>query len=601
MSGLPEDMVSFLLHTSMLARMDAELCDAVTYQLDSSDMLEQLKARNLFLISLDEHNGWFRYHHLFAEFLQNRLKRLNSERWLANNRAASECFAAKGLVVEAIDHAIAAADSALTESLLDQHAPSLLLQDEFTTLQRWLDSFPEEAMKRSPETALLHAFVLVVTNQPSRAEAILAGIEQQFEQMPAGEQRQQIQSGLLFVKSNLLFTSGLFEQWFTFASGGLDKMLPRNTIYYNFNYNRTEPLVRRTSFGMNGTLSNDTEQIAHLFTNMLHAHNWNESLINLYVLQSLCEGYYEWNRLEDAAAIIPVIDRAARASQTPGLFVPNRITQSFLYMALGQSYLAHDTIDEAFQTVTKDRLNQHWKQALTACKIRLYIMEGRVAAAKKELPKLHISAKDRPVFNRYFEYMTLVRLLKAQHKEADALRLLSLLKPQAVRENCVVSMVEITIVEAVLAEQLGQMTNALRLLHEALTMTEAFGYVRSYLDEGEQMQLLLRRYRQQRSSNSAAPPTEAVSDEYVAKLLEQFPGKADELPAPKLEEALSKSEMQLLQLIRQGASNKEIGKTLSLKEGTVKVYVSRIYAKLDVSSRTQALLAAQRLQLLDEA
>src|SRR4030095_5964572 len=105
-------------------------------------------------------------------------------------------------------------------------------------------------------------------------------------------------------------------------------------------------------------------------------------------------GYYEWNRLDEAATFLSVIDRAARVNKTPGLFVPNRITQALIYMAQSQSYLAHDTIDEAFQTVTRERESLHWKQALMACKIRLYLMEGNIPAAKKELPKLHISAKE---------------------------------------------------------------------------------------------------------------------------------------------------------------------------------------------------------------
>ncbi|OBZ08776.1 LuxR C-terminal-related transcriptional regulator [Bacillus sp. FJAT-26390] len=595
LSELSEEMLQFLLQTSMLGRMDAALCEVVTKNQNSHQLLEQLKARNLFLISLDEHNGWFRYHHLFAEFLQNRMKRLQPNEWLTCNRAASISFASRGYVVEAIDHAIAASDSVLTESLLEKHAPYLLMQGEFTALLRWLDSFPEDRMKRSPDTALLHAFVLIVTGQSDRAEMMIERIQQ----LPDHELGQEIQSGLLFVKSNLLFTSGRFEQWIAFANGGLDEMLPQSSIYYNFNYNQTEPLVRRTSFGMNGTLTAATESIAHLFTSTLRRHNWNESLINLYVMQSLCEGYYEWDRLDDAAALLPVVERAARANQTPGLYIPNQITQAMIYMAQGMAYLAHDTIDAALQAMTRERESLHWKQALIACKIRLYLREGNVPLARKELPKLHISAKERPVLSRCYEYVTLARLLGAQHKEADALRVLSLLKAQAVRENQLISVVEITILEACLTEQRGHRASALRLLHEALTITEPFHYIRSYVDEGARMQGLLQKYAMQRSLAPDSPLNSTVANEYVQRLLQHFPGRLEEAAEAAPTEELTRSELELLKLIRQGASNRSIAQTLMLAEGTVKVYVSRIYAKLGVSSRTQALLAAQKLQLLD--
>ncbi|MBD2872334.1 LuxR C-terminal-related transcriptional regulator [Paenibacillus arenilitoris] len=601
-AGLPEQTARFLLHTSMLARLNARICDELLRNNDSEAMLEQLKARNLFLIALDEHNGWFRYHHLFADFLQNRMRRQDEEQWLAANRAASAIFAELGYVVEAIDHAIVSRDAAFAERLLERHAPALLTQGEFATLQRWLDSFPEERTGRLPETSLLHAFVLVVTGHSGRAEELLAGIEQYGRGLPPGERRQQIQSGLLFVKSNLLFTTGKFEQWLSFASGGLDQMLPRDSIYYNFNYNVTEPLVRRTDFGMNGTLTTDTESIARLFTSTLNAHNWNESLINLYVMQSLGEGYYEWNRLDHAAALLPVVDRASRANRTPGLFVPNRIAQSLIHMAQGKPYLAHDAIDEALHKATNERMSPHWKRALHACKIRLCLMEGNVQYAKKLLPLLSVTAKDRPVFSKYYEYVALIRLLGAQRKEIESLRLLSLLKAQAVRENHVVSIVELTIVEACLEEQLGRRTAALVLLEEALAMTEPFGYLRSYLDEGESLGQLLRKYGQLMQSDDAQARRRAVSGEYVTRLLALFPDKPDAAAKPpSAAEELNRTELQLLRLIRQGAANKDIAAKLSLTEGTVKVYLSRIYAKLNVSSRTQALMAAQQLRLLDES
>lgn len=602
LSRLPDNVVRFLYKTSMLTRMDAELCDALAQPYGGRLMLEELKARNLFLVPLDENNSWFRYHHLFAEFLQNQSKRLNFSNWLTCNRDASASFAARGLMEEAIDYAVASGDFELTEELLEKQTPIMLQKGEFATLARWYDSFPAESERRTPEMGLLNAFVLIVTGQSSRAEAMMGFIERQFAGIETGQRRDQLHSGLLFVKSNLLFTSGLFEQWLAFAKTDSLLTLPQDSIYYNFNYNLSEPLVRRTSFGMKGVLTGDTESIAHLFTSLLAAHNWNESLINLYVMQSLCEGYYEWNRLEDATALIPAIDRAARAKATLGLFIPNRIAQSYIHMAEKDSELAHDTIDEALQLSSSwTGFDRHWRHTLIACKIRLYLMEGKLASAKKELPKLDLTPKDRPLFSSFYKYTTYVRLLAAQRKEADALRLLRLLRPQAEREDCLVSIAEIAILTACIEEQRGQRAKALRSLHAALAMTAPFGYMRSYLDEGDKLASLLRTYAKLRAANKLDPAlASGVSDEYVAALIEAFPAKSHEQDAASaLPEPLSRG-LQLLQLLRQGASNKKIAADLALSEGTVKVYLSRIYDKLGVSSRTQALVAVQDLQLLDE-
>ncbi|MGO4541730.1 LuxR C-terminal-related transcriptional regulator [Paenibacillus sp. 2TAB19] len=603
LARLPEPVAQFLYRTSMLTRMDAELCDALAGTFGGSKMLEELKARNLFLVPLDENNVWFRYHHLFAEFLQNQSKKLHMDHWLAHNRNASISFAARGFMEEAIDYAVASGDFLLTEQLLEKQAPIMLRKGEFATLARWFDSFPAESERRTPEMGLLNAFILIVTGQAPRAEAMMGHIESQFANIEAGERRGQLHSGLLFVKSNLLFTSGLFEQWLSFAKTDSMLMLPQDSIYYNFNYNLSEPLVRRTSFGMKGVLTADTESIAHLFTGLLAAHNWNESLINLYVMQSLCEGYYEWNRLDRATAQIPAIDRAARAKRTLGLFIPNRITQAYIHMAEEDPELAHLTIDEALQLSSSwTGFDMHWRHTLIACKIRLYLSEGKLASAKKELPGLGVAPKDRPLFSSFYKYTTYVRVLAAQRKELDALRLLRLLRPQAEREACLVSLVEISILTACIEEQRGQRVKALHSLHAALVMTAPFGYMRSYLDEGDKLASLIRAYAKQREANKLEPALiTGVSDEYMTALLAAFPTKPQEHDAASaLPEPLSRGELQLLLLLRKGASNKQIAAALTLSEGTVKVYLSRIYGKLGVSSRTQALLAIQDLQLLDE-
>ncbi|QMV41154.1 LuxR C-terminal-related transcriptional regulator [Cohnella cholangitidis] len=593
---LPADIQDFLLRTSVFERLDAKACDAVTHLLNGGQMLEKLKAMNLFLVSLDDHDAWFRYHHLFAEFLRNRVRKNDPELWIRTNLDASKSLSARGLMDEAIDHAIAAEQYELTESLLTRHASHVLKRGEFPTLLHWLDSFPEES-GLSPEMLLLYAFLLVVTGQPERANRQLVRLDSSLLGMEPGEARQQLQSGLLFVKSNLLFTNGDFAQWLTFISGILDDILPHNPIFYNFNYNMTEPLVRRSSFGLKGVLTAETEKIGMLFAEVLEKHGWGDSLINLYVVQSLAEGFYEWNRLEESQALLNKVERAARLKAVPGLFVPNRITQAKLYGVRDQFDLALETLDEALQFAAK-LPESHWASCLLAAKLELLVRMARLPAAKREAGKLDIRAKDKPTFNREFEFIALAKLLGAQNKEKEALRLLELLKPQARREGSLMGLAEISINQALLLDQLGQRSNAFHCLQEALALGEANGYIRSFVDVGAPMQKLLLKYV------SSSPESEtARSETYVRMLLDTFPKPESGKPEgsgelPSLVEPLTRAEIHLLSLIRQGASNKLIAEKLVLSEGSVKVYASRIYGKLGVSSRTQAVIAAQRLGLL---
>ncbi|MHA6481703.1 LuxR C-terminal-related transcriptional regulator [Paenibacillus sp. strain BS8-2] len=596
-SKLPADIYRFLLQTSILGRMDSMLCNAVTQEKNSVQLLERLKNLNLFLVPLDDQNSWFRYHHLFAQYLQELVKKNHPELWKPSNRLASECFAARGFMEEAIQHAIQAEDYVLMQTYLEQHLPTVLNTGELATLLYWFTCIPEE-VERSPELSLLYSFVLVLTGQLGPANYELERIELLCKAMEPNARSRQLQHSILFVRSNLVFANGDFGRWFAFAEELLDQIVPSDPTYYNFNYNTTEPLVRRTTLGLKGMLSSDTETIGNMFTGVLESHGWQESLINLYVKQSLCEGYYEWNRMDQCRELLLVLQRTDASKRYPGLFIPICITQARIYMQEGRVQLAYNVVDEAL--LAANQLNEAlWIDALRAFKIRIYLQEGQVPQAKKEMAQIGLTVKDKPTFNKEYQFVTLCRLLGKQQKEVEALRLLEQLWLQSEREQLYSSLVEISTLQALLEVQRGQRSAALQYVHKALTIGEKFGYVRSFLDEGTAMAELLDMYLTHMSSETNASSLAGVTEEYVRMLLQLFPQvpKPYTPPAAPLAELLTRRECGLLRLVQQGASNKQIAAALSLSEGTVRIYLSRLYEKLGVSSRTQALIATQDMQL----
>ena len=106
----PEQVRTFLLQTSILARMSGPLCDAVTGQDGGKATLEALDRRNLFLIPLDDRRRWYRYHHLFADVLQARLLDEQPELVAELHGRATEWYAQEGEHAEAIRHALAGKD-----------------------------------------------------------------------------------------------------------------------------------------------------------------------------------------------------------------------------------------------------------------------------------------------------------------------------------------------------------------------------------------------------------------------------------------------------------------------------------------------------------
>ncbi|GIQ71361.1 LuxR family transcriptional regulator [Xylanibacillus composti] len=593
---LPAELYRFLLDTSVLPRMNASIADAAASRTDSQNMLETVKQLNLFLVPLDDRDIWFRYHHLFAQFLQSQFKKNEPEQWLAANRSASKSFAAHSFMDEAIHLALEAQDFELAQEYLEQHIPAVLRRGENETLLHWFRRFPAEAAL-APELTLLYAFVLVLAGELPEADQLLEKVEETFSTMAETERRGQLQSGILFVRANLMFLNGDFKKWLAFVDGLLDKILPENALFYNHNYNLTEPLMRRTPLGLRGRLSADAEMIGLLFTGNLESHGWAHSLISLYVKQTMLEGYYEWNRLDCCREMVTAVEKALAQQHIPGLAIPLAITQARLHLVNNCPQLAHDRIQDEMRTVP----DAHWLRLLRAFQMRVYLLEGRTAQAKKIAARLGLSAKDKPTFDQEYMYISYVRLLGKQHKENEALRLLELMKPQAEREQLISSIVEISVLQALLEAQRGQRDAALLPIHEALKLGEQNGYVRSFVDEGPAMHTLLTHYLKTRTEDTQRLPVSDVTEEYVRKLIGSFPADSEPptgRPAA-LVESLSQSEHSMLRLLNQGATNKQIAQELALSAGTVRVYLSRMYGKLGVSSRTQALLVARDLQLLE--
>lgn len=592
---LPADLTDFLLQSSVFERMDAEVCNQAFNRTDSRDLLERLRALNLFVIPLDDHNGWFRYHSLFADFLRNRLRSQSRLLWLDYHHAASLAFAARGMLDKAIDHAIASERYGEAAERLESYIPDALKQGELASLLERIQAISEH-IPMTASVMLYQAFVFFLTGQMFFAAETVEKLERKYEQPEYAAELEPLQGGMLFLQSNLLFYTGRYEQWDTFVGYRLQGVLPEDPIFYNFNYNVIEPLVRRTAFGLKGVLSADTERIGQRFVSVLEQHGWGQSLINLYVVQALSEGYYEWNRQSDSLQLVRKIEQSDRARQTAGLFVPNRITLARIHAAAGQFQKAHEAIDEAVQMA--EHLGEyHWIYPLRASRAHLYLKEHNLAEAKAEISQLRLSDRIQPASNRWSEYTVYARILTAQGKTTEALRQLELIKSAIEQEHCFLVLTEISVVQSLAEYQRGNRSAALHLLHGALVIGEANGYIRSFVDEGPLMKKLLHTYTEQRQRETGQFPLQGVSPAYVVKLLECFP--EEEIPSqaavPSLVEPLTEQESFILQLLEQGAPNKQIAARLALTEGTIKVYLSRIYAKLGVSSRTQALAAARQL------
>ena len=179
----PESLQRFLLETSLLPRMCAPLCNAVTERADSADVLADLNRRNLFVIPLDDEHYWFRYHHLFAELLNGNLQRTRANDLSLLHRRASQWFQENNSVEEALHHAFAIPDYPYASRLVVDNWRRVYHQGRLNTAVQWLDSLPTDFVRQSPPLGVAYCWTLFVRGDYDRIETYLNEITQVFEQM----------------------------------------------------------------------------------------------------------------------------------------------------------------------------------------------------------------------------------------------------------------------------------------------------------------------------------------------------------------------------------------------------------------------------------
>lgn len=204
----PIAVQQFLLQTSILQRFCAALCDAVTGRSDGRAMLDALQRANLFVISLDEERHWFRYHHLFAEVLQSRLRHNHALALTRLHLSASEWYERAGLPDEALQHALAAQALEQAAQIVEVYGVPLLLRSEVITLTRWLQALPTILTETRPQLAVLAAWVAMVSRQLDQ----LAYLVNTLPILHSPDLDEQVQSQVLILRAYLAFFRGDFAQ-----------------------------------------------------------------------------------------------------------------------------------------------------------------------------------------------------------------------------------------------------------------------------------------------------------------------------------------------------------------------------------------------------
>ena len=200
LARLPEDVRRFLLDTSILRAMTGPLCDAVTGRKGSARILRELNSSNLFVVSLDDQGEWFRYHFLFSELLFYELMSDRPDLVPILRRRASAWLEDAGYVEGAIQQAIAATDYELVRQLIARHWFGYVLDGRIASVERWLESLPEEMIAHDAALCLVKAWISALYGEREESERFLALAEGSSHEGPLPDGTASVESGVALVR-----------------------------------------------------------------------------------------------------------------------------------------------------------------------------------------------------------------------------------------------------------------------------------------------------------------------------------------------------------------------------------------------------------------
>jgi LuxR family maltose regulon positive regulatory protein len=606
------ELQAFLAATAWIERLSGPLCDAVTGRTDGQAQLEELERRNLFVIPLDADRRWYRYHYLFAECVRAWSQRHTSQDAVQVQRRAAAWWLAQGRPREAIGALLAA--EAYTEALphLAALAPELIRQGEMLTVSRWLDPVPPATLATLPELTLAYTWLLGFTHRIAEAERLLELLHatRQDDLTPAMFEEIALLRELMGAMRGAPLPIGMTERpafqhalhAYPFLSAltvfpALDDPLPAD--------DHAMPAGAASPPGLDA-VQNVFGQARRLFQ----------------------QGQL---RAADRALSAALVD--APTATTPPMM-------AMLYVVLADVLLAQNRLDAAEEAIERagalaEQLgNRHVYPMALNVKLHVLRARGDLQAAAGVDAELTRYRRD-PLMLHLLQPVALTEQLRyavligdrtaAAERDAELGAVLTLLSNVSTSLQASIDLVRARVawelfgrdvraqVEATLADATsagwgGLAIDAQLLLarialagHDpaaarsaftaALALAAAEDALRSVLDAGAELPDLLNLLT---PGDNLAPEVHG----FVIRLQALTTPANAAPPAALLAEPLSEREYDVLRLLAEGLTNRQLADRLMVAEGTIKTHLMNIYGKLSAHNRTQAIARARELGMI---
>jgi len=625
-----------LLKTSILNRFCAELCKAICFpettlavdessqpELNGAHFLEWLQASNLFVIPLDDQSEWFRYHHIFQDFLRQELERRSDpDEILKLHTIAGHWYAENGWIEEALNHLLVANNMTDAIELIAQHRYQMMNDTQWPRLERWLSLFPVEIIEASAELWMLKTWLTYHRGQFAEIPALLQhlaailgnGTYQEIDDRLVGEIRA-LQGLVAYYTADAEGAVTLSRQaleilppelWIVrvmarmYLAGGLMLQGDLNgclrTYYKAFEVETVQSNPFKATLLM--TLCNihwvaaDLQSVVQAAKQSIaFCSETDHPQILAYGKYHLGSVYYQHNEIALAEEMFSSV--VARPYLNYGrCYMDSACGLALVYQAQGRETEAREVAGAAaaFQLETGNMSQYPVALALQA---EIALRQGRLPVASQWAAKLDPGPPLTPMPWFLAPHLTLVKVWLAQNTASSLMKateLLGRLQAYLTGIHNTRFLIDTLALRALLSDAAGDQVTTLAALEQSLRLAQPGGFIRAFADLGPPMARLLSQLRVDRGLQT-----------YVDEIQAAFPESQETASTEGqsfLPEPLTNRELQILELLKRRLTNKEIAVQLMISVGTVKGHTVHIYDKLNVKSRRQAVEKALALGIL---
>ncbi len=626
----------FLLRTSLLTRLNADLCDAVMDWSDSQALLMHLERSGLFIRSLDADYRWFKYHGLFSAIMAENLLKLSEDAVIEVHARAARWHLTQSLYEEVVHHSLGCRDFTLAANTLNIWASRLVAGGQLMTLERWSECIPFERIAERPDLAIKIAYSLVFLRRERKLRPLLDLLRRNID---AGDLVHTTNSRVALSMAAVLEDDipaavalvdplKLHERdadgFAAFEIGAASNLLSyRDIALGDFEGARKRLALARTSSDRGSATFSGGYTLAMTGVCLIYQGQLREAIERFrkamaeesahfdgsFASAALASCHiwalYEANELDAVEALFARYHDNIAESVIPDFIAFAHIVMSRTFDARGRSDKALEILDEF------EKIGHHsgwmrligmldWervRRALVAgdveraCAIAAHIGSGNDWNAEGWIP-----------LSEDLEGEALGRIRLAVHT-LDVTTASNRITRELQRQpNRTYRQIKLYLMSAQLKRREGMHNAAHRSLRKALQLAKPGRYIRCFLDEGEGVIQLIREAYQNIFGGPTHDDVEWDANQtFIEELLAASGTDLTRNPAkvrrPPMQ-PLSDREKEILIFLANGVSNKEMAQKLFVSENTIKFHLKNVYSKLGVANRLQAINAARQLGLI---